>query len=133
MSHNPFQQNPFESPSAYASMPVAELAEPKQSGLGIASFILSLLIGFGLFAMMCVLAAMEATTSGGFGKNEGAATIIGLAIIGLLMLDVVALVLGAAGLCQANRRKLFAALGLVFSLAIALGTAGLMAIGIAMG
>jgi len=58
---------------------------------------------------------------------------VGLAIIALLVLDLVAVALGVVGLCQANRRKLFAALGLAFSLAIALGTAGLIAIGIAMG
>jgi hypothetical protein len=133
MSQNPFQPNPFQSPSVLAAMPVAEFAEPKHSGLGIASFAMSVLIGLGLFAMFVVAGVMEATTPGGIPDDSGAAIVVGLAIIGLFMLDVVAVVLGVVGLCQANRRKLFAALGLVFSLAIALSTAGLIAIGIAMG
>jgi hypothetical protein len=86
-----------------------------------------------MFSMFVVAGVMEVTTPGGIPDDSGGAIALGLAIIGLFMLDVVAVVLGVAGLCQANRRKLFAALGLVFSLAIALGTAGLMAIGLAMG
>jgi hypothetical protein len=132
LPQNPLPQNPFQSPAMHAAMPVAELVEPKYSGLGIASFVMSLLIGIGLFAMFVVAGVMEATTPGGIPENSGVAVVVGLMIIGLVMLDVVALLLGVAGLCQANRRKLFAALGLVFSLAIALGTVGLIAIGMAM-
>ena len=60
-------------------------------------------------------------------------TLIGLGVIGCLLLYLVGLALGVAGIIQRRRRKLFAVLGTVGNGVVLLGFAALVVLGLALG
>jgi hypothetical protein len=96
------------------------------SGLGIASF--CIFVGGGLFAMAMVTIGMvklSGTRMGGSGED----IILGGAVLGFI-LDIVALGLGVAGLCQRGRKKVFAILGTALSTLILLAALALVVLGI---
>jgi hypothetical protein len=101
----------------------------RHSGLGIASFILSLAGGVLLFLLIVVAGYAEMSTPGGLDESAPSTMLLGLAILGAGVLEVVAVALGIAGLLQRDRRTLFAILGLVCAVGTLLGTAGLMVLG----
>ncbi|WP_312239029.1 hypothetical protein [Stenotrophomonas sp.] len=101
----------------------------RHAGLGIASFILSLGGGALLFLLIVVAGYAEMSTPGGLDESAPSTMLLGLAILGAGVLEVVAVALGIAGLLQRDRRTLFAILGLVCAAGILLGTAGLMVLG----
>jgi hypothetical protein len=101
--------------------------EPKHSGLGIASFILSITSGIFLFLLFVVAGMMEASTRGGMSEDSPAAMLIRLFMFGFMFLALIALGLGIGGLFQSNRLKIFAVLGIVFSACIFFGNGLLIA------
>ena len=106
------------------------LYEPRNhSGLGIASFILSIGVGFLIFCTIVVAGVMQNSTPGGMDEKAPAVILVGLAIIGLVLLDVIAFGLGIAGLFQRNRKKVFAILGTIFSSLVILATILLIIVG----
>ncbi|HLU13523.1 MAG TPA: hypothetical protein VKZ64_06150 [Arenimonas sp.] len=107
--------------------------EAKHSGLGIASFIISLVAGLAILIAIVIAGIMEANTPGGIDENSPEAILLGLVLIGMMFLDLVALGLGIGALFQRDRKKIFAILGTIFSGVVVLGTAFLMVIGSMMG
>lgn len=103
--------------------------EPKHSGMGIASFAISIVVGVIVFLLIAVAAMATASTPGGMDDNSPTAMVIGLGIVLMFGLDVVAIGLGIAGIVQKNRKKVFAILGVVFGAATILGTIVLAIIG----
>lgn len=103
--------------------------EQKHSRIGIASFITSIVVGILVFSVIVIAGVAEASTPGGIAHKPAIAAVIGLSIIGLLLVDVVALGLGIGGLCQRDRNKIFAILGTVFSSATVVGTILLIILG----
>ena len=106
---------------------------PKHSMLGVASFIISIFVGFLIFGTILIAGVMEAATPGSMNEESPAAVIVGCGIILFLALDVVALALGIAGLFQKYCKKIFAILGTVFSGMAVLGTVVLIIIGLLFG
>ena len=106
--------------------------ELQHSGVGITSFIISLLVALGAFILVVVAGIIESTTPGGMDENTVAAMVIGLFIFACIFLQIVALGLGIGGLIQRNRKKIFATLGTVFSGMTILGIVFLMLVGNAM-
>lgn len=105
-------------------------AGSKHSGIGIASFVLSI-VGAALLVFTIMAAgAIEMTTPGGIEESSVAAVVIGLAIIGLLATQLVAFGMGIAALFQRERKKLFAILGAGCSFAFIALTGALMVIGL---
>lgn len=104
--------------------------ELKHSGVGIASFVLSLLSGVSLFALFGVAAYMASQSPGGMSEDDPTAMLLGFALIGAGMAQFLAVILGVVGLFQANRKKIFAILGTIFSLLAILSFGGLMVLGI---
>ena len=102
---------------------------PKHSGLGISSFVISIITGVLMFVLIVIAGVMEASTPGGIDENSASAVIVGLFIFALIAVDVVALGLGIAGLTQKDRKQIFTVLGLVFSAATIVGTISLSVIG----
>jgi hypothetical protein len=102
--------------------------EPPHSGLGIASFALSIFLGLVVFLLIVVAGVLEATNPG-MSNNSPAVMLLGLAFIAALLGDVAALILGAAGLFQENRKKVFALLGVIFSGLLLLGSLFLILLG----
>lgn len=103
--------------------------EQKHSGIGIASFVISILAGILIFLVFAVAGSLEVSTPGGIDENSTEAIMIGLAIIGLLFFNVLAVGLGIGGLLQKERKKIFAILGTVFSSFLILSVIGLMILG----
>ena len=105
----------------------------KHSGLGIASLILSILIGTTEFAMIVVAAIMESASTGGMDEESIGAIVLGLMILGGCVLAFVGLILGVAGLFQKDRKKVFPAVGTAFNAIILLAVVGLIIIGLLIG
>lgn len=106
--------------------------EQKHSGLGITSFVISLLVGVLTFAAIIIAGFMSSRHPDGMDEKAASTIILGLAIIGFMLLDLLALALGIAGLFQKDTKKVFAVLGIIFSLLTLLGTIGLIIIGTAL-
>ena len=105
----------------------------KHSGFGIASFIMSILVGIGAFSVILVAGFVEASNPEGINEESPIAIIVGLCVFGVIGLNILGIGLGVAGLCQSNRSRVFAILGLVFNGLVIMGIIGIMALGVAMG
>lgn len=105
---------------------------PRQSGLGIASFILALGTGLGAFALLVVAGVLESSSPGGIDEASIEAALIGLGILGCLALFVLAFALGLASLFQSGRAKGFGIAGTVMSPLFGLLLFAVMLIGLLM-
>lgn len=106
--------------------------EHQHSGLGIASFITSVVSGLFIFLLFVVAGVMEASRPGGLDENSAGAVTIGLFLFFFLGTALIALGLGIGGLFQKERRSLFCVLGIVFSAVSIVGTLSAMLLGLAM-
>ncbi len=106
-----------------------EQSEQKHSGIGIASFIVSIVAGILIFILIVIAGIMESSTHGGVNKESAQMITLGLLIIAMLFVDLIALGLGIGGLCQKGRKKIFALLGTLFSAVAIVGTIFLIIIG----
>ncbi len=104
----------------------------KHSGLGIASFVVSLLMGASEFLLIMVAGILETATPGGLNEESLAAIFIGLLVIAGLFANLAGVGLGIAGLVQRDRKKVFSTLGVVFNGMIILGLVLLLIIGASM-
>lgn len=109
------------------------MEEQKHSGLGIASFIISMVAGLLVFIVIAIAGVMEASTPGGMDETSAGAVMVGLFLFLFLGLALVALGLGIAGLLHKQRKKVFSILGTIFSSVTLAGTAFIMMLGLAMG
>ncbi len=105
----------------------------KHSGLGIASFVGSMLGGILGAGLLVVAGVLETITPGGLGEDSVSAMIIGLSLFAVLGLAFTALVLGICGLCQKERKRVFATLGTIFSGLTIFGLGAIVVLGIVAG
>ena len=98
------------------------------SGMGVASFTLSMVAGLGLLVIFAIAGVAE-SRSGGLDEASPLATAIGLVLLLAALANMVALGMGIAGLVQAGRNRLFATLGTVFASATLLGSLVLVLLG----
>ena len=91
------------------------------SGLGIASFILSLAAGAALVVLLGIAGVIE-SQPGGMDEESAGAVLVGLLLALTALAHVLALGLGIAALVQAGRSKLFGVLGTVFASTGLIGT-----------
>jgi hypothetical protein len=110
-----------------------ESIESKQSGFGVASFIISISVGLLMFLVFAIAGLMQVSTPGGIDKQSIQMMLVGLSIIALLFLDIVAVVLGIVGLLQKKRKKLFAIFGTILSSATVILTIALIVVGVLVG
>lgn len=103
-----------------------------ESGLGIASFIISIVSGLGVFTLFLMAAYMDVRRQGPLEDDSPEIVLIGLGILGAGLLALIGLGLGIAGVAQRSRTRIFAVIGLIFNALIALGMVSLMAVGAAM-
>jgi hypothetical protein len=101
----------------------------KHSGCGIASFVIAIATGvldLLLFVSMVIMGAIipEVTQKGSVMLRLFATVVVAGGFA-----NIVGVVLGVSGLCQKNRKRLFAILGLVFNLAAVIVFGVLIAIG----
>lgn len=107
--------------------------EVKHSGVGIASFVTSIVAGVLIFLLVIIAGVLEVSTPGGMDEESIAAVLIGLFLFAFLGAELVALGLGIGGLLQKDRKKIFAILGVVFSATALLITLFILFLGLAMG
>lgn len=105
-------------------------SEPKHSKLGIASFVLAIILGI-FIVLTFIVAGFLATQP--TENEEMRDTLVGAALIIFLAAEVLPIGLGIASLFQPKTRPLFAILGLTFSVLTLFGSAGLMLLGAAVG
>lgn len=98
------------------------------SGMGVASFTLSMVAGLGLLVIFAIAGVAE-SRPGGLDEASPLATAIGLVLLLAALANMVALGLGIAALVQAGRNRLFATLGTVFASATLLGSLVLVLLG----
>jgi hypothetical protein len=103
----------------------------KHSGLGIASFMLAIGAGVMMVILILVAVVIEASQPGAFDAQLPSAMVVGLGFCFAILLAVMGIGLGIAGVCQKHRKTVFAILGLVFNGLIIVGVGCLALIGIA--
>ena len=101
----------------------------RQSGLGIASLILSILIGLMLFVAICFAGFMEASTPGGMADDSPFLVLIGLFVLAGMFGNFVGIVLAAVGLAQKDRAKSVSVIGLSLNVMCLLCVIFLMVLG----
>lgn len=97
--------------------------------MGIASFIISLITGVLMLVIVGVAGYLEMSTEGGLSEDSPAAALVGLGVIATGLVVLLGLGFGLAGLCQSDRRKPFAIVGVVINAIIIACTAGLIVLG----
>ena len=100
------------------------------SGFGIASFAIGLIIGLLEVVFVVVAGVLGSSTPDGLNEHSPIPVLLGCSICGDIFLGFIGLILGIVGLCQSQRKKVFAVLGVVVC-ALLLGVAFLMQIGFA--
>ena len=103
-----------------------------QSGLGIASLILSVFSIIFTFILFIIAGVWEASTPGGVDENSAAAVILGFCILACLGSFLVSTGLGIAGIFQKQRVRICAFIGTALSSASFVVTASAIAIGMAL-
>ncbi|MFM7028201.1 MAG: hypothetical protein ACKOXK_05960 [Chakrabartia sp.] len=99
------------------------------SGLGIASFVISLVSGIALFLLIIMAGILELSTPGGVDEESGGAMILGLFLLLFMGASCVSLVLGIIALSKKQGSNVFPLLGTVFSGIALVGTIGIMILG----
>lgn len=103
----------------------------KHSGLGIASFVLSLITGLGEFLGIGLAGTVTAANPNVTDETSQVFMWIGSLVCGGLVLNILGVILGIVGLVQPGQKKVFSTLGLIFNVILVLGIALLMIIGVA--
>lgn len=113
-------------------MPAAAMSEPRHSGLGIASFVMSVVFGIGTLLVFAYAGMKEVSTPGGIPEDSVLSMSIGLVMMLMWLLLFVGTVLGLVGLFEKNRRKVFPALGVAFNLGMLAVSVLLIVVGLMM-
>lgn len=92
------------------------------SGIGIASFIISIVVTIETFITFLLSGVLAVITPGGLNQDSASAVIIGFVIIFFLIISVVGIGLGIGGMLQKKSNKIFSLLGLIFNLLLVIGT-----------
>jgi len=102
----------------------------KHSGLGIASFVISIIAALITFVLVVMAGVMAARAGGQMDEQSPQAVVVGCSILAAGFLYLIGIGLAIGGLCQRNCYRVFPILGLILNLVFLLGIAGLMVIGL---
>ncbi|MFD0716431.1 hypothetical protein [Paenibacillus sp. GCM10027626] len=131
---SPHQQSPFP---PYPGYP-ADSVPAKQSGLGIASFVLGIvsILAFVICLLVATSSIMDYISDDSkviLDVEDVSANVTlilsVLMMFGSLGLSFIGLILGIIGACMKNRRKAFAIVGIVLNALLVVGTGALMLLG----
>jgi hypothetical protein len=101
----------MSSPAGVDMPSIESTPDQRQSGLGVASFTLSLVSIVATIAVFGYAGYVELTVEGGVNGDQSVAMLIGFAIFACIGMLLVGLVLGLVGLLQQERRRTLAAIG----------------------
>lgn len=122
--------SPYVSPAAVDSS--WQSPERRHSGVGIVSFITSVISGLAIFGLVVAAGMLEATTPGGVDEESVAAIVLGLFLLAFCFTSFIALGLGIGGCFHKNRKKVFAVFGTLFSALTLIGIVSIIALGMSM-
>lgn len=103
--------------------------DKSHSGLGITSFILSLLIWLGVVGLMIAAVVSEPSE---LGDDSPLAIGIGVGVVLLGLLALLGICLGIACLLQSEHKRVFGVLGILFSILAITLTIGLTMLGLSL-
>ena len=89
----------------------------KHSELGIAGFVVSLVVLVAYFGLLFVGMYHEISTPGGLNEYSWTAVWIGLCLVLAILINIAGLGLAIGGLWQKERQKIYAILGVIFNAA----------------
>jgi len=110
-----------------------DLGPLRHSGPGVASFVLAIGAGLVLGILILVAAVIEASRPGALQPDGPGEVALGLVACFALLLAMIGVGLGIAGVFQKHRKIVFAVIGLVFNGLVLLGGGCLALIGLASG
>lgn len=105
----------------------------KHSGLGLTSFILSILCGLVMFILVMNAGVLEAKSPNGMDEESPEAIVLGLLMMGDVALILMAFVRGLVAIFQKDRKQLFSILGMTFAGLTVLAFVGLLIVGLTVG
>lgn len=106
---------------------------PPYSGLGIASFAVSLIAAALTFVLIDISGALAYYQPGSLDEDTPMAMLVGLAMMITIFAELAAAALGIGSLFQRDRRKLYGVLGLIFAVATLIGIVALIVFGLMQG
>jgi hypothetical protein len=104
-----------------------------QSGIGITSLLISVVVGALLVVLIVVATLIAVGQNGQVNDQDPLAVVVGLGILFGLGGALVGLVLGVVGSLQSDRKILCAVLGAIFNTLILVGVIGLICTGVMLG
>lgn len=113
------------------SWPPVQQPPLRQSGLGLASLLLSIVSGIAVITLVVIAGVMATRNGGTLDEKSVEAVSVGLGIMVGIVMNIVGLVLGIVALMQRDRKKALAILGVTFNGLVLLLVGGLMILGIA--
>ena len=113
--------NPYRSSYAYS------VDQRRESGLGIASFLIGLVAGALELGLIIVAVVLATSSHGGMNQQSPQAILLGLGILGGLALAVLGLLAGIVAMLDKRRSRRFAILG-AFCSGMVLATVALLLI-----
>ena len=100
--------------------------------LGITSFVIAIINVIGSFLMLIVAGIIETSTPGGVSEDSTIALIIGLLAIACLLLGLIGMGIGVAGILVRHRQKVFAILGTIINTAVFVIILGIIGFGLSL-
>ena len=115
----------MNAPNPYGQF-VPQLTQPKHSGVGIGSFVISILNGV-LMLILIILATVM--VEDGVSEDDAEMQVVGIFFLGSMLLAVIGGVLGIITCFQKDKKKALGIIGLVLNVLTIFGVVILMAIG----
>ena len=102
-----------------------EVTQPKHSGFGVGSFVLSILIGSLMLILTITASVMD---ENGIVEDDTEMQVVGILIFGSILLAVIGSVLGIVSCFQRDKKKVLGIIGLALNALTVLGGIILMMI-----
>lgn len=106
---------------------------PPYSGLGIASFAVSLIAAVLTIVLIGICGVLAYSQPDSLDEESPVAMLVGLAMMITIFAELAAAALGIGCFFQRDRRKLYGVLGLIFAVATLIGVVALIVFGLLQG
>ena len=104
---------------------VSEVTQPKHSGFGVGSFVISILAGSSMLILTITAGIMDEK---GVMEDDTEMQVVGILILGSILLAVIGSVLGVVSYFQKDKKKVLGIIGLALNVLMVLGGIILMMI-----
>ena len=104
---------------------VSEVTQPKHSGFGVGSFVISILTGSSMLILTIIAGVMDEK---GVMEDDTEMQVVGILILGSMLLAVIGSVLGVVSYFQKDKKKVLGIIGLALNALTVLGGIILMMI-----